>query len=411
MNPRDALDGALESLTTRKLRTALSMLGMIFGVGAVIAMLSIGAGAERQALQMIERLGVHNLLVRSKDMKDDELEEIRKKSPGVSLRDALAIQQAVPGVECVIPRVEVETPKVMGAGSRTKAKVFGVSPRHADLFHLEVAEGRFLDVLDERDHAQVCVVGPGVRSDLFKSASAVGKDLKVNELWLEVVGVLSASEGGAESFQGVQVGSPEKEIYIPASTAMKKFNRDPMKSPVDELVVRLRPDASPAKAATVVRALLDRLHGGAEDYEMVIPEALLEQSRRTQRMFSIVMGCIAGISLLVGGIGIMNIMLASVLERTREIGIRMAVGAQHSDILFQFLAESSLISLAGGLSGIVMGVAIAWIVAASAGWPTVVTPISILLSFGVSLAVGLASGMYPAHRASRLDPIESLRFE
>ena len=411
MTSRDAIRGAVSALAARKLRTLLSMLGMVFGVGAVIAMLAIGAGAEQQALQMIERLGLHNLLVKSKELKQDELEEIRKKSPGVSLRDAMAIQEAVPGVELVVPRVEINAYKVMGGGARIKAKVYGVSPKHSELFNLKVAEGRFLDALDERDHSQVCVIGPGIRSDLFKAVEATGKDLKVNDVWMEVVGVLSTSEGGTESFQGVQVGSPEREIYIPASTAMKKFERDPMKSQVDELVVRLAKDAEPSKAASVVKKLLDRLHGGEEDFEMVVPEALMEQSRKTQRMFSIVMGCIAGISLLVGGIGIMNIMLASVMERTREIGVRMAVGARTNDILFQFLAESSLISLAGGLAGVLMGVAIAWVVAASAGWQTVVTPLSILVSFGVSLGVGLASGIYPARRASQLDPIEALRFE
>ncbi len=195
------------------------------------------------------------------------------------------------------------------------------------------------------------------------------------------------------------------------TTALRKFDRDPLKAPLDEIVVRLSPDESAVAAGRALETLLDRLHAGVDDFELVVPEALLEQSRRTQRLFNIVMGCIAGISLLVGGIGIMNIMLATVLERTREIGVRRAVGARRGDIRSQFLVESFSISVLGGLAGVGMGVAIARGVAAYADWPTVVTPLSILLSTGVSVAVGLVSGIYPAVRAARLDPIEALRYE
>jgi len=192
---------------------------------------------------------------------------------------------------------------------------------------------------------------------------------------------------------------------------MRKFDRDPMSSPLDEIVVRLEPGVSPRLSASTIRLLVDRLHSGARDYELVVPEALLAQSRRTQRLFKIVMGCIAGISLLVGGIGIMNIMLATVLERTREIGVRRAVGARRGDIKRQFMIEAFSISLLGGVVGIVMGVLIARGVAAYADWPTVVTASSILLSTTVSVAVGLISGMYPAVRAAELNPIDALRYE
>ena len=398
-------------LAAHKLRSALTMLGMIFGVGAVIAMLSIGAGAERQAMEMIERMGLRNILVRSKDMKPDELEEIRKKSLGVSPRDARAIMEGVPGVQLVAPRIEVETYKVMAAGTTAEdTKVFGVSHRQQGLSHLVVSQGRFLDSWDETRHSQVCVVGTRVARDLFGYSEAMGRRLKINDVWFEVVGIL-ADSGGSTSFEGVNIGSTSSEIYIPVSTAMRKFDRDPMSSPLDEIVIRLSPEVSPRVTASTIRLLLDRLHAGAKDFELVIPEALLEQSRRTQRLFSIVMGCIAGISLLVGGIGIMNIMLATVLERTREIGVRRAVGARREDIRRQFIIEAFSISLIGGLSGVVMGVAIARVVAAYAGWPTVVTAASILLSTTVSVAVGLVSGIYPAIRAAELDPIDALRWE
>jgi putative ABC transport system permease protein len=406
----EAFRSAVANLAAHKLRSALTMLGMIFGVGAVIAMLSIGAGAERQALGMIERLGLHNILVRSKEMKRDELEEIRKKSLGVSRRDAQAILDGVPGVLLAEPRVEVETFKIMSGGRRTEARVHGVSHRRAELSHLVVREGRFLDPLDEREHAQVCVVGPRIVRDLFGYESPLDRRLKINDVWFEVVGVLQPSAGGS-SFQGVNIGSTADEIYLPFTTAMRKFDRDPLEAPLDEIVVRLDSAGSPQVTAAAIDSLLDRLHAGAADYDLVVPEALLEQSRRTQRLFNIVMGCIAGISLLVGGIGIMNIMLATVLERTREIGVRRAVGARRSDIRTQFIIESFAISLLGGVAGVAMGVGIARVVAAYAGWPTVVTLLSILLSTGVSVAVGLVSGIYPAVRAAELDPIDALRYE
>jgi putative ABC transport system permease protein len=387
------------------------MLGIVFGVGAVIAMLAIGAGAEREALAMIERLGVHNVLVRAKQLDDEELREIREKSLGVSLRDAAALSDAVPGVVAVSPRLEVEAWKILADGSRARGEVWGVSHRQAALSGLAVAEGRFLDPLDETTHAQVCVLGAGLRRDLFGQEPALGRTVKVNDLWLEVVGVLGPGGASAESFQGVHVGSPDRELYLPVTTAQRKLERDALASPLDELVVQLAPGTDPAEAGAMVAALVERLHGGAEDWELVVPEALLAQSRRTQRLFDLVMGCIAGISLLVGGIGIMNIMLASVLERTREIGVRRAVGARRRDLLQQFLVESFALSAAGGLVGVLTGVAIARAVALFAGWTTTVTAVSVLLASGVAVAVGLASGVYPAMRAASLDPIEALRYE
>jgi putative ABC transport system permease protein len=406
----EAFMSALDSLAAHKLRSSLTMLGMIFGVGAVIAMLSIGAGAERQALEMIERLGLHNVLVRDLDLKRDELDEIRKKSLGVSMRDAQAILDGVPGVKLAAPRIEVETYKIMAPGAKSEAKVYGVSHRQPELSHIVIQSGRFIDVLDERHHAQVAVIGSHVARDLFGYQSPIGQRLKINDVWFEVIGLLATS-GGGSTFQGVAVGSTADEIYIPVSTAMRKFERNPRQAPVDEIVVRLEEGLSSRVIASAIDNLLDRLHAGADDYELVVPQALLDQSRKTQRLFNIVMGCIAGISLLVGGIGIMNIMLATVLERTREIGVRRAVGAKRRDIRNQFIIESFAISLMGGVAGIVMGIGIARVVAAYAGWPTVVTLLSILLSTGVSIAVGLASGIYPAVRAADLDPIEALRYE
>ena len=412
MDRTEQLTSALTNLGRHKLRTSLTMLGMIFGVGAVIAMLSIGAGAEKKALEAIGRLGLRNVIVKAKDVKPEERQELRKKSLGVSLRDAEAILEAVPNVERVLPRIEVKPYQIMAPGAKTKGKVFGVSWRYREVADVGLSHGRFFDARDEHEHAQVCVIGEEVRRNLFGYGDVLGRQLKVNDVWLEVVGVLANDpESAAPSQDGTAGQSTAKEIWIPASTAMRKFDRDPLDAPVDELLVTVKEGVSTRHTAKVIEPLLQRLHGGADDYEVVVPEALLEQSRQTQRIFNIVMGSIAGISLLVGGIGIMNIMLASVLERTREIGVRRAIGATRKDIRAQFVIESFAISLIGGIAGIIIGIVLARVVAAYAGWPTVITIGSLLLSTGVSISVGLVSGIYPAARAAELNPVEALRYE
>jgi putative ABC transport system permease protein len=411
MRAIDAIFGAIENLLTHKLRSVLTMLGMMFGVGAVIAMLAIGAGAERQALELVDRLGVRNIVVRAKELKGEELEEARKKSLGLSLRDVRAIEEALPEVQRVSPLVKIEPYQVQSGSRKADAVAYGVSKHHIAVENLMLGEGRFFDRRDEAEHAQVCVIGAAVRQSLFGAERALGRPLKVDDVWLTVVGVLAPESSGGANIQGVSVGTTGKNIYIPIQTVLSKFDQDPMKSPLEQIVVRLAEVASAHQSGEVLETLLDRLHGGARDYELIVPEVLLEQSRQTQRIFNIVMGCIAGISLLVGGIGIMNIMLASVLEQTREIGVRRAVGALRRDIRFQFLVEAISIALLGGLSGVAFGVAIARMVASYAGWPTVVTALSIVIATGVSSVVGLVSGIYPAIRASRLDPIEALQHQ
>ena len=398
MIPAEIFATALGNLAARKLRTALTMLGMVFGVGAVIAMLSIGAGGEQKALESIGRLGLQNVLVKAKEVKPEDRQELRKKSLGVSLRDGEAIAEAVPNVERVLPRVEVKAYKILATGGKAKGKVLGLSADYAAVADVPIAEGRFFDKRDQAEHAQVAVVGPTIRRDLFGYGPAIGRQVKINDVWVEVIGILHGD-------------GTDKEIWIPVSTAMRKFDRDPLDAPVDELVVKVKDGVSTGATADLIRPLLDRLHGGADDYDIVIPEALLAQRRQTQRIFNIVMGSIAGISLLVGGIGIMNIMLASVMERTREIGVRRAIGARRVDIRAQFVIESFAISVIGGLSGVIIGIVMAKVVAAYAGWPTVITFTSLAVSTGVSMTVGLVSGLYPATRAAELDPIEALRYE
>jgi putative ABC transport system permease protein len=411
MRLADALIAGLDNLRQHKLRSGLTMLGMMFGVGAVIAMLSIGAGAEKQALELIDKLGMRNVVVRAKSYEPDELKEIRKKSLGLSLRDVEAIEEAVPGIEYIAPRLDIEPYKVLADGAKSESSMSGVSRDYAALTNLRLAEGRWFDRTDELYHAQVAVIGAGTRRDLFGAAPAIGRAIKVDDVWLEVIGVLEPDAAGGASVEGVSVASSSRAIHVPFTTALRKLDRDPLRSPLAEIVLRLEDGASPHQTSAIIGVLLDRLHGGASDYELIVPEALLRQSRETQRLFNIVMGCIAGISLLVGGIGIMNIMLASVLEQTREIGIRRAVGARRRDIRFQFLLTSFALSLIGGIAGVIMGVGIAQVVAAYADWPTVVTVWAIALSTGVSVVVGLVSGLYPAIRAAHLSPLDALRHE
>lgn len=403
----EALALAFDSLRAHRLRSFLTMLGVVFGVAAVIAMLSIGAGAEAQALASISRLGLHNVIVEARILADDMLREARTKSPGLTFRDAEAIAAAVPGVALTAPQVKIE-PRRLLAGQDVLTsgfEVFGVDPTFAELVQLQLAEGRFLDARDIAEHGQVAVIGSRLRRDLFGPRPALGAKIKVDDVWLEVVGVLAADPGG------VEVGADAGRVYVPISTGQRKFEQRLLASPLSQIVVKLQDAEGGQRAADQIAALLERLHAGVDDYQLVVPEALLAESRRTQQLFNLVMGCIAGISLLVGGIGIMNILLASILERTREIGVRRAVGARRVDILRQFLLEAFALSALGGLIGVVVGIVIARAIAASAGWPTLVQPWAILLSTGVALLVGLASGLYPALRAAQLDPIEALRHE
>lgn len=408
MSFAEALSLAFDSLKAHRLRSFLTMLGVVFGVGAVIAMLSIGAGAEQQALASIARLGLNNVIVKARFLPEETLREVRRKSPGLTFRDAEALAEAVPGVVSSAPQVRLEPRRLLAGFEvlRSGFEVLGVGPGYASLVQVDLAEGRFLDQRDGRDYAQVAVIGSRLRRDLFGGGPAVGELIKVDDLWLEVVGVLAADPAA-----GAGVGADAGQIFVPLETAQRKFEQKLLASPLSQIVVELADAGEGQKAAGQIRALLERLHGGVDDYELVVPEALLAESRRTQQLFNLVMGCIAGISLLVGGIGIMNILLASILERTREIGVRRAVGAKRRDILRQFLLEAFALSATGGLLGVILGIAIARAIAAAAGWPTLVQPWAIVLATGVAVAVGLASGLYPALRAAQLDPIEALRHE
>ncbi len=403
---------AFNNLTAHKLRTLLTMLGMIFGVGAVIAMLSIGEGAERESLRLIDTMGLRNIIVRDREFKDEDLKKIRETSLGLSERDLQAIRDVTPDLEMHSARKRVKTFQIFSFhGKSDDSNVIGVTPTYFQMSRFELAEGSFLSQLDQKDYEQFCVIGSRVKQKLFGTQSPLGQTLKIDKMWFTVVGVLADNNLSKDEFEGVKLQDYTNDIYIPLATALKKFELKRFESELDETVLKIRDTDSLQASAILISEVLANTHGKTDDYSIIVPRELLEQNQRTQRIFNIVMSCIAGISLLVGGIGIMNIMLANILERTREIGVRRAMGARRRDIWQQFLIEALTISLVGGLTGVLFGFAVSRIVALYAEWNTVVTWASIAMSFGVSAAVGLIFGLYPAVRASRLDPVEALRYE
>ena len=403
--------GALASLGRHKLRSFLTMLGMIFGVGAVIAMLSIGAGAENESLKIIENFGIRNIIIQAKEFKAEELQQIRTESLGVSLRDVQALETIIKPKPLITASRLVKTYQVNSTKARSDSRVLGVSSTYPTIQNLKMLQGSFFLASDEEANAQVCVLGIVAKQKLFGFGDVLNRQIKINDIWMTVVGVLADSIVEKQEFEGVKVQNPNNDIYIPITTAIRKFDTETVENELNEIIVQIGPEADIKEQASTINNLMSVMHRYVDDYSIVVPEKLLEQNQRTQGIFNIVMGAIASISLLVGGIGIMNIMLASVLERTNEIGLRRAIGAKKLDIRMQFMAEAIAISLAGGIIGVALGYGISKAVAVFSGWSTIITAGSVGLSFGVSSIIGLIFGIYPAVQASNLDPIECLRYE
>jgi putative ABC transport system permease protein len=409
----DLLQG-VENLRLHKLRTLLTMLGMIFGVAAVVSMLSIGAGAQQQMMAFIEQLGVRNLIVEAKEATNyQDLQKVRKISPGLTFRDWRVIKANINGLVVTAPRKRFTPSKMLPKPQRDMPVVYGVEPSYLRIAGLQVVAGRWFDA-QENDHAApVCVLGDGARVGLYGNQDVLGQYVKVNEQWFHVIGVVAPQLTVLAASSGLPTQDLNNLLYVPLYTALDRLedtNSD-MKDEIDGIYLQMLPSVDILATAEVVRGLLNSTHGGAKDFSVVAPAELLAEQKRTQRIFEMVMVAIASISLLVGGIGIMNIMLAGILERTREIGVRRAVGARRVDILRQFLIEATLISIVGGLIGIVFGFGMSRVIALLAGWSTIVTLSSILLAFLVSLSVGLIFGTYPAVKAARLDPAEAIRYE
>jgi len=402
------------SLFAHKLRSLLTMLGMIFGVGAVVAMLSITAGAQKQMMAFIDQLGVNNIIVESHEATDrDTLQAVRAISPGLTFRDFRSISANTPGLEAITPRKKFKPSKVMPKTSQEMPGLIGVLPNYMEINSLKLTEGRFFDQDENDSSAPVCVLGEDAKVNLLGYDPAVGKFIKVNDTWLQVVGVLTQQATSDSDEAGAAAMNRNNLVISPLNTVMRRFEDSTsyLRDEIDGMYMKVKPGVDSIQTSNVVRALLSFTHKDAGDFEIIVPAGLLEQKKQTQFIFNIVMICIAGISLLVGGIGIMNIMLATVLERTREIGIRRAIGARQADIVRQFLSEAVLISIAGGLVGIIFGWALSQVIASAAGWSTVVTFSSIAIAFGVSVFIGLLFGIYPAVQAAKLDPIEAIRYE
>ena len=399
---------ALIELLAKKLRTFLTLLGMIFGVGAVIAMLNIGEGAEREALAMINSMGANNLIVKQTAPESGALHELREQSLGLTLSDVNAALNTLPFIESYSASKYVRIHDVYSDLAKSKAHVTGVSSSYFAQANLSLASGRTFTYTDEDTLAQVAVIGADAAEELFGDSDPIGGLVKVNHLWLTVVGLLTKPESKQTEFQGIALGGDQYKIFLPLTTAAEKLKRDPLASELDEIKLGVKQGYDPRVAARAVDRLFDLRHGEVNDYEIIVPAALLEQQAQTQAIFNIVMACVAGISLLVGGIGIMNIMLANVLERTKEIGLLRAVGARQQDIKLQFLAESFTISVLGGIIGIIFGLALSEIIAFYSEWAVTWSLTAIGLSLGICLLVGVGFGVYPAIKASQLNPIDAL---
>ncbi len=448
---------AIGAVLTNKVRSLLTALGIIFGVAAVIAMLAIGNGAQQEILAQIKLVGVNNIVIKPIIEQEEEKlaentgakKEKRKFSPGLTIRDVNSIRETIPGITKMSPEIILNT-YVIRSGIRRSAKLVGIDPSYFDIFSFELQEGQRFNDEQLKIGAPVCVIGNSIKSKFFPTEDPVGKSIKVGPHWLKIVGVMKERLVSKTSISKLGIRDFNMDIYAPLQTVLVRYrNRDvisaealrkeAMKSggnfiiigggggdddqteeqqmesknyhQLDRLVIQVEQTNQLQPIAEIISRMLERRHYDLIDYEIEIPELLLKQQQRTNDIFNYVLGAIAGISLLVGGIGIMNIMLASVLERIKEIGLRLSIGAKKTDIIQQFLFEAVMISVTGGIIGVILGISLAFLVSSVADIPTVISFMSIVLSFGVAATVGLIFGIAPARKAANQDPITSLRYE
>jgi putative ABC transport system permease protein len=390
------------------------MLGMIFGVGAVVSMLSIGAGARQKVMALIEQMGVRNLIVEAKETTEWQAhQKIRLISPGLTLQDYRIIRDDIGEMVSSTPRKRFTPSKTFPRSQQDPPAVYGVNPNYPGIAGLRLRLGRFFNQAEEDHAGAVCVLGAAASSNLFGTTSPIDQYVKFNEQWFRVVGVVTPQLSSATEIAGLPTADSNNIVYVPLNAAMLRLedSYSGLRDEIDGIYLHLPDSADAPRVAHLVRAILDSTHHAANDFSVIVPAELLAEQKRTERLFNSVMVAIAAISLLVGGIGIMNIMLASILERTREIGVRRAVGARKFDIVRQFVVEATMISFLGGSFGIALGFMLSRLIAWLAGWSTIITASSIILAFAVSITVGLVFGIYPAVKAARLDPVEAIRYE
>jgi putative ABC transport system permease protein len=407
----DHLRLGLRNVRAHKLRSGLTVLGVVFGVAAVVSMLSIAGGAQRVAVEQIRLLGTNAVRVSHLELRDEarELAE-RQGSRGLRAPDGEMLRTSVPGLIGVAPIRFVEAP-VLRRGRESKAHVVATNADYPQITGVRAEQGRFLGELDVRGAKRVAVLGASVKRDLFGFQDPIGHYVQIGDVWFTVVG-WTEPRAVREGQPGlIQVRDVNRDVYVPVSTAQQRLPDSDREDGIAELALRLAHEDLVVPAAEIVERLLLRSHRGAWDFEVRVPAELLAQAQSTQRVFNVVMGSIAAISLLVGGIGIMNVMLTTVTERTREIGIRRAVGATRNTILRQFLIETVVISGLGGILGIGLGLAMGRVIHWYAGWEIAVSLPVLLLAFGISALVGVVFGLVPARRAAWMDPIAALRFE
>jgi putative ABC transport system permease protein len=401
MRTRALLRLGLRGLLLHKLRSTLSILGVVFGVAAVVAMSSVGEGARRETLDQLGALGMDSVTLRARKR------EAAPAAGALRLRDAQSLARVVPHVVAAAPVREVSVAAEAG-GRRADAVAVGTTPDYLLAARLGIADGRFLAPLDVRDQKRVVVLGATIASALFPFGSPCGERILLGDDWFQVVGVLEGRASSRARATAIRTRDVNRAVFVPLPALDR--GDDPRPDGVDEIVLRIDDPQQVVGAAEVAKSLIERSSDGAP-FDVVVPREILRARERTQRIFNVVTGAIAAISLLVGGIGIMNIMLAGVAERTREVGIRRALGATQRDVAAQFLAESSLLTAAGGVLGALLGILGAGLIQRLAGWPTALSPLMLFAALVTAVAVGVGFGSYPAWLAARLPPMDALRHE
>ncbi|NEW80860.1 MAG: FtsX-like permease family protein [Mariniphaga sp.] len=437
---------ALEAIVANKVKSLLTGLGIIFGVAAVISMLAIGNGAEQEILEQIKMVGVNNIIVTpilkndqagandqntSAATEGNQLAGSKKKfSKGLTLLDAQSIKEIIPTVQDVCPIITFNYSAILNDIS-SPVKLDGTDNTYFNLFDIKLESGTLFHQQHLKEGYPVCIIGNNIKNVFFNQDAPVGKYIKCGQIWLQVIGVIEKRSFVGTGGGTMAISSTDNSIVIPVKTMLLRFrNRalirgDQVKlagmsrdntvlkiedtNQLDKIIIRVKETDQLTATAKIAGNMLMRKHNDIRDFDISIPELLLKQQQKTKNIFNIVLGAIAGISLIVGGIGIMNIMLASVMERIREIGTRQAIGASRKDIVFQFLSESTLISVVGGLIGIILGVVLSKIIQTMFDIKTIISIFSIFISFGVSVFIGITFGYLPAKKAAEKDPVESLR--